>query len=74
MSPPSGPFRLVTVNTAPDRARLIVGRVTEALKDEFIIEHVGNCESMSTHLPLPLDSPTSKSSSVGVLANMIWYM
>lgn len=31
---PAGPFfRLVTVNTAPDRARRLIGRVVEDVKD-----------------------------------------
>jgi hypothetical protein len=44
MTQPRGPFRLVTVNTAPQRAKVLVGRVVETLKDDYIIEHVGNCE------------------------------
>lgn len=34
----------MTVNTAPQRAKILVGRVVEALKDDYIIDHVGNCE------------------------------
>lgn len=44
---PKGPFKLVTVNTAPERARRLIGRVAEALKDRYIIEHVDNAESKS---------------------------
>lgn len=44
MAQAKGPFRLVTVNTAPQRAKLLVGRVVEALKDDYMIDHVGNCE------------------------------
>lgn len=40
-----GPFKLVTVNTAPERARRLIGRLIEALKDEYDITHVDNCES-----------------------------
>ncbi|OHW96864.1 hypothetical protein CSPAE12_04453 [Colletotrichum incanum] len=40
-----GPFKLVTVNTAPERAKRLVGRVVEELKDRYTIEHVANCES-----------------------------
>ncbi|OLN92756.1 hypothetical protein CCHL11_06779 [Colletotrichum chlorophyti] len=41
---PKGPYRLVTVNTAPERAKRLVGRMIEALKDQYTIEHVANCE------------------------------
>lgn len=29
---PAGPYKLVTVNTAPERAQRLVGRLIEALK------------------------------------------
>lgn len=45
MSEPKGPFRLVTVNTAPERAKRLIGRLVEALKDNYTIIHVKNCES-----------------------------
>lgn len=45
MSAPKGPFRLVTVNTAPERAKRLIGRVVEALRDRYTIIHVDNCES-----------------------------
>lgn len=45
MSAPKGPFRLVTVNTAPERAKRLIGRVAESLKDRYTIIHVDNCES-----------------------------
>ncbi|EFY85753.1 hypothetical protein MAC_08223 [Metarhizium acridum CQMa 102] len=41
---PASSYRLVTVNTAPERAKRLVGRTTEALKDRYTIEHVANCE------------------------------
>lgn len=41
---PRGPFRLVTVNNAPERAKLVIGQVSDALKDRYIIEHAGNCD------------------------------
>ena len=44
---PKGPFRLVTVNNAPERAKVLIGRVAEALKDEYTIDYVANCSSMS---------------------------
>lgn len=46
MSTPKGPFTLVTVNTAPERAKRLIGRLIEALKDRYTITHVDNCESM----------------------------
>ncbi|KAK5137061.1 hypothetical protein LTR08_001070 [Meristemomyces frigidus] len=42
---PQGPYKLVTVNNAPERAKIIVGRVIEALKDEYTIEYAANAES-----------------------------
>ncbi|KAJ9134263.1 hypothetical protein NKR23_g10175 [Pleurostoma richardsiae] len=42
----SGPYKLLTVNNAPARAKLLIGRVTNDLKDRYIIEHVGNCTSI----------------------------
>jgi hypothetical protein len=48
MSTPKGPFRLVTVNTAPERAKRLIGRVAEALKDQYTIIHVDNCDSEYT--------------------------
>lgn len=38
-----GPFRLVTVNTAPERAKKLIGRMIEGLKDNYEIEYVANC-------------------------------
>ncbi|PYH85183.1 hypothetical protein BO82DRAFT_351525 [Aspergillus uvarum CBS 121591] len=43
---PKGPFRLVTVNTAPERAKRLIGRLIEALKDRYTIIHVDNCEKI----------------------------
>jgi hypothetical protein len=45
---PRGPFKLVTVNTAPERAKILIGRVVEALKDDYTIEYVANCASKQT--------------------------
>lgn len=44
---PKGPYKLVTVNTAPERAKRLIGRVVEDLKDQYTIQHMANCESMS---------------------------
>jgi hypothetical protein len=42
---PRGPYKLVTVNTAPERAKRLVGRVADDLKDRYDIQHIHNCES-----------------------------
>jgi hypothetical protein len=47
---PSGPFKLVTVNTAPDRAKRLIGRVVENVKEKYTIIHSGNAASTQ---PLP---------------------
>ncbi|KAF9886613.1 hypothetical protein FE257_011253 [Aspergillus nanangensis] len=51
MSTPKGPFHLVTVNTAPERAKRLIGRVAEALKDRYTIIHVDNCEKIEEVRP-----------------------
>lgn len=43
---PKGPYKLCTVNTAPERAKRLVGRVVEDVKEEYTIQHVENAESM----------------------------
>lgn len=48
MATRKGPFKLVTVNTAPERAKRLIGRLIEALKDDYDIEHVDNAESKSS--------------------------
>ena len=44
MAPPGpiGPFKLVTVNTAPDRAKRLIGRIVEDVKDKYTIIHAAN--------------------------------
>lgn len=44
---PQGPYRLVTVNNAPERAQRLIGRVVEAVKDKYTIIHAGNVECTS---------------------------
>ncbi|CEL06146.1 hypothetical protein BJX68DRAFT_233797 [Aspergillus pseudodeflectus] len=51
MSTPKGPFRLVTVNTAPERAKRLIGRMAEALKDRYTIIHIDNCETIEEVAP-----------------------
>ncbi|CAD0040243.1 unnamed protein product [Aureobasidium pullulans] len=41
---PLGPFKLVTVNTAPERAYRLIGRVVENVKDKYTIVHAGNAD------------------------------
>ncbi|KAK3353481.1 hypothetical protein B0T25DRAFT_212341 [Lasiosphaeria hispida] len=43
---PKGPFRLATVNTAPDRARRLIGIVVEDMASRFTIIYAGNAESI----------------------------
>ncbi|KAF1809763.1 hypothetical protein P152DRAFT_484377 [Eremomyces bilateralis CBS 781.70] len=43
---PKGPFKLVTVNTAPERAYRLIGRVAKALEDRYTLVHAGNCEKI----------------------------
>lgn len=42
---PKGPYTLVTVNNAPERAQRLIGRVVEIVKDRYVIKHVANAES-----------------------------
>ncbi|KAG2027683.1 hypothetical protein GB937_000123 [Aspergillus fischeri] len=51
MATPKGPFRLVTVNTAPERAKRLIGRVADTLKDRYTIIHVDNCEKIEEVAP-----------------------
>ena len=37
-------IKLVTVNTAPERAKRLIGRVVEDVKDTYTIVHVANVE------------------------------
>lgn len=48
MTTRKGPFRLVTVNTAPERAKRLIGRLITELQDDYEIIHVDNCQSKLT--------------------------
>lgn len=49
MDTPKRPsYRLVTVNTAPERAKRVIGRMVELLKDTYDIEYIDNCESKTS--------------------------
>jgi hypothetical protein len=50
---PLGPFKLVTVNNAPERAKKLIGRVVEAVKDKYTIIHAGNADSKFSYLTTP---------------------
>ena len=52
MSSPTGPYKLVTVNTAPDRAKRLIGRVVEDVKDKYTIIHAGNAACKFSFLPI----------------------
>lgn len=41
-----GPFTLVTVNTAPERAKKLIGRMVDQLRDRYDITHVDNCSAI----------------------------
>ncbi|KAI0372594.1 hypothetical protein BV20DRAFT_1014514 [Pilatotrama ljubarskyi] len=43
--------KLVTVNTAPERAKRLIGRVVEDVKDQFTIMHVANVERVEDVRP-----------------------
>ena len=38
-------INLISVNTFPERAKLVIGRVIEAVKDRHNIVHAGNSDS-----------------------------
>jgi hypothetical protein len=44
MSAPLGPFKLMTVNTAPERAKRLISRVVEDVKDKYTIDYVANAQ------------------------------
>ncbi|PMD65445.1 uncharacterized protein K444DRAFT_640349 [Hyaloscypha bicolor E] len=43
---PKGPYKLCTVNTVPERAKRVVGRLIEDVKDTYTITHVENAERL----------------------------
>ncbi|OCH85206.1 hypothetical protein OBBRIDRAFT_785162 [Obba rivulosa] len=38
------PIKLITVNTAPERAKRLIARVVDDMKEKYEIEHVANIE------------------------------
>ncbi|KAK1055668.1 hypothetical protein LTR74_015504 [Friedmanniomyces endolithicus] len=45
-------YKLVTVNNNPERAKMIVGKVIEAVTDQYIIVHAANAESPEAARPI----------------------
>jgi hypothetical protein len=43
-------WKLVTVNTAPERAKLLIGRVIENVKEQFTIIHAANVDGTLVNL------------------------
>lgn len=37
-------YRLVTVNTVPARAKILIGKLVEDVKDQWTIDYVANSE------------------------------
>ncbi|TNY21988.1 hypothetical protein DMC30DRAFT_415531 [Rhodotorula diobovata] len=52
MSTSSRPVGLVSVNTAPERAKKVLGEVCERVKPRYNIEHVGNADTIGGLEPL----------------------
>jgi hypothetical protein len=44
---PKGPYRLCTVNTAPERAKKLVGRMVQDVREDYTIDYVENAERES---------------------------
>ncbi|RDW75352.1 hypothetical protein BP5796_03798 [Coleophoma crateriformis] len=41
---PKGPYKLVTVNKVPARAKILIGRVVNDVKEDYTIDYVANAE------------------------------
>ncbi|EJT49481.1 hypothetical protein A1Q2_07414 [Trichosporon asahii var. asahii CBS 8904] len=46
------PVNLVSVNTAPERAKVVIGTVIENVKDKYDIVHAGNSTTIEGVKPL----------------------
>ena len=42
---PQGPYKLVTVNNAPERAKRVVGRIIADVTESYTIIHAANADS-----------------------------
>ena len=49
---PKGPYTLCTVNTAPERAKRLIGRVVEDVKEEYTIDYLQNAEVSAVLFPI----------------------
>jgi len=45
-----GPYKLCTVNKVPARAKILIARVVEDVKEEYTIQYLANAERMSSPL------------------------
>ncbi|KAL7419970.1 hypothetical protein Q5752_004933 [Cryptotrichosporon argae] len=53
-APHGQPINLVSVNTVPARAKVVIGKVIENVKDKYTIVHAGNTETIEGVKPLLL--------------------
>lgn len=49
MSSSQRTIKLITVNTAPERAKLLIGRFAKRLPSKYVISYVDNCSSKSEY-------------------------
>jgi hypothetical protein len=54
MSPSAEPVNLVSVNTAPERAKRLIGILIKDVADKYNIVHAGNSETIEGVKPLLL--------------------
>jgi hypothetical protein len=47
---PKGRYTLCSVNTAPERAKRLIGRLVEDVKEEYTIDYLQNASSESLFL------------------------
>ena len=45
---PLGPYKLISVNKVPDRAKRLIGNLVEDVKDQYTILHCANAESKTS--------------------------
>lgn len=51
---PKGPYKLCTVNKVPTRAKVLIGRLVEAQKEDYTIDYVSNAESKFFNPPFQI--------------------
>ncbi|EPT02973.1 hypothetical protein FOMPIDRAFT_1117124 [Fomitopsis schrenkii] len=44
-------YKLMSVNTVPERAKRLIGRVVEEVKDRWTIQYIANAEKIEEVLP-----------------------